>query len=456
MQAHAPQFKLRFIAAAIFALLLVPAIYAQEEDIDVSRENYENALASGLYEEAEVAAKVRLDQAVRAGKAKELSTAELLSDLADIQRLSENYDAALQNYQLAIDIVEGKRDMLNLALVDPVLGIGKTYLESGRADLALSHLNRALHVRSVNEGPHTIEQAEALQLLARAYLQMEEFDDAAEAADRLYLIYQRNYPQDSTQLVPALVRKGRIQGLAGDRRGERSTYNEAVRMATRNDGELSEYLISPYIGLGQSHQSEYFEKLVIAENEEELPEERLLGNAETNLKKALEISQSEDISDWHLRVDALLAMADFQTLNELHILARVLYSESWLILSESLEGRERRRIELEVPVPLLRPPIDLSLGLPYEARTNPSDFDLKTGFITAQFTITRRGRLTDFGLLEMYPKRIQAVEAEIKRGLIEYVYRPRFNGGFAADTPNELIRFQFPYIETPINPEQAL
>jgi hypothetical protein len=456
MQAHALNSSvLKYIAGTFLVLLVVPVLYAQEDNTDYTRENYEAALASGLYEEAEVAAKARLDQAIRAGQVKEYSTAELLSDLADVQRLTGNSNSALQNYELAIEIIEAKRDMLNLALIDPVLGIGKTYLESGRADLALEYLNRALHVRSVNEGPHTLEQAESLQLLALAYLQLEEFADATEAADRLYLIYERNYPQNSMQLVPALVRKGQILGRGGDRRAERNIYNDAVRIAIKNDGESSEHLISPYISLGQSHQHEYYEKLVIAENGEELPEVRLLRNAETFLQKALEISQSESISNWNLHVDALLAMADFQTLNESHSQARVLYSDAWRILSENPAGQKRRAFELEVAVPLLQPPIDLSLGLPYEARANPSDFDVQTGFITAQFTITRRGRLTDFGLLEMHPDRIEAVEAEIKRGLTTYVYRPRFNGGFAADTPNELIRFQFPYLETSVNPTQA-
>jgi len=447
MQPHSRHLIFRSITGALLALLLVPALHAQDDVANTARENYENALASGLYEEAEVVAKVRLDQAIRAGQVKELSTAELLNDLADAQRLSANYSSALQNYELAIEIVEAQRDMLNMALIDPVLGIGKTHLESGRADLALDYLKRAVHVRSVNEGPHTIEQAEALELLALAYLQMEEFDDAADAADRLYLIYYRNYPHNSLQLVPALVRKGQILGLGGDRRSERNTYNEAVQIATRNDGEASEHLISPYISLGQSHQQEYFEKLVLAENEQEMPEQRLLGNAETYLQKALEISQSESISDWNKRVDALLAMADFQTLNESHSQARVLYRDAWRILSENPSGHKRRRFELEVAVPLLRPPIDLSVALPYEARAKPDEFDLKTGFITAQYTITKRGRLTDFGLLEMQPRRFEVVEAEIKRGLIEYVYRPRFNGGFPAETPNEVLRFQFPYVE---------
>ena len=52
--------------------------------------------------------------------------------------------------------------MLDISLAEPLLGLGKAYLESGRANLAMDYLNRALHVRSVNDGPHSIDQAETL------------------------------------------------------------------------------------------------------------------------------------------------------------------------------------------------------------------------------------------------------------------------------------------------------
>jgi tetratricopeptide (TPR) repeat protein len=157
--------SLRLLLTAVIGLAIAPPLFAQEADRAFSREDYQDALESGLYEEAGNAAKMRLQEAVRAGDARELSTVSLLDDLAAVQRLSGEYDLAIQNYELAVELVEENRDMLDLALTEPLLGLGNSYLDSGRADLALEHLERALHVRSVNDGPHSIEQVAALEVL---------------------------------------------------------------------------------------------------------------------------------------------------------------------------------------------------------------------------------------------------------------------------------------------------
>jgi tetratricopeptide (TPR) repeat protein len=447
--------SLRLLLTAVIGLAIAPPLFAQEADRAFSREDYQDALESGLYEEAGNAAKMRLQEAVRAGDARELSTVSLLDDLAAVQRLSGEYDLAIQNYELAVELVEENRDMLDLALTEPLLGLGNSYLDSGRADLALEHLERALHVRSVNDGPHSIEQVAALEVLAESYLQMGSSTEAMAVADRLYLIYERNYPKDSLELVPALVKKGEILGRTGDHRRERNAYFDAIGVVERNDGDTSKFLIAPYVRLGRSHQQQYFDELVAAQSEEGLPEVRLLRNAENFLQKSLDIAQSNPDLEWGLQVDALLAMADFLTLNESHSQARVLYRDAWRIMSENPEGLHRRRLELEVVNPLLQPPLDLSVALPFEVRSKPEDFDLKTGHITTRFTITSRGKLVDFGLVEMLPERIEAIESEVKRGLSQYVYRPRFRGGFATDTPNEVMQFQFPYVETPQNAAMA-
>ena len=60
------------------------------------------------YDEAETMAKARLDAAIRDGQGQQLATVELINDLADVQRLSGNYDTAIQNYELSIEIVESK------------------------------------------------------------------------------------------------------------------------------------------------------------------------------------------------------------------------------------------------------------------------------------------------------------------------------------------------------------
>lgn len=426
---------------------VVPVLFAQEEDADISRENYEDALASGLYEEAEVAAKARLNQAIRAGQVKELSTAALLSDLADVQRLSRNFDSALQNYELAVEIIEDKRDMLNLALSDPLLGIARTYLASGRPDVALDYLNRTLHVRSVNEGPHSIEQAATLEVLADAYRSLGKPGKATDAADRLYLLYVRKYSLDGLELVPVLLKQGHILGDVGDWRRQRNAYVDAIKIVERAEGDQSANLIRPLVSMGNSHMREYFDIYFKAESEEELPQKKLLTEAETYLESAFELTESLSDVDWRMAQEALLALGDFYTVTEEQSRARVMYRSAWDLLSTDEVKLLERQKHLEQISPLLQPEPDLSVALPAGTDLEKSTESFATGHIISQFTVTRRGKLRDIGLLEISPERNDRIEAEVKHALNRFVYRPRFDRGAAVDTSGQLIRYEYPILE---------
>ena len=190
-----------FIAACLLVGATSP-LRAQELTASETWSAYEQALDSGLYSEAEIAAKQLLERAIREGRRDEQSMADLLTKLALVQRLNRDFAAAQQNYELAVNIIESRRDMLDLALVEPLLGIANTHIDNERPDLALAFLDRALHVRHVNEGPHSLEQSETLEVLATAYRQTGKLREAADVADRLYLLYGRNYPDNSMELIP--------------------------------------------------------------------------------------------------------------------------------------------------------------------------------------------------------------------------------------------------------------
>lgn len=447
MQSPTPQFIHRFATCAFLLLLVVPVLFARQDVADYSRENYENALDSGLFDEAETVAKTRLDRAIRAGEVKELSTVGLLDDLADVQRLARNFDSALQNYQLAVEIIEAKRDMLHLALTEPLLGIGKTYLESGRPDLALDYLNRALHVRSVNEGPHSIEQAATLEVLADAYRGMGKPDKAADAAERLYLLYVHKYSENGVELVPVLLKQGHILGDIGEWRRQRNAYTGAIKIVERAEGDKSANLIRPLVGMGNSHMREYFDLVFIAESELEMPDKKLLSDAKTYFESALELTENVSDIDWRISQDAFLAFGDFYTVTEEQSRARVMYRSAWDLLSTDDEKLVQRKRHLEQIIPLLRAEPDLAVALPPGADPEDSDTSYQTGYIVSQFTVTRRGKPRDIGLVEISPERNEKIEAEVKRALTKFVYRPRYDRGAAVETRGQLVRYEFPILQ---------
>jgi len=421
---------------------------AQERNGEFTRADYQEALDSGLYEEAGVAAKARLEAAIQAGNVRDISTVALLGDLAEVQRLTGDYDSAIQNYELAVEIVEEKSDMLDLALIEPLLGLGRTYLESGRADVSVEHIERALHVRSVNEGPHSIEQAATLEALADAHRSVGNFDDAADAAERMYLIYVRKYSDDALELVPILLKQGHILGDIREWRRQRAVYNEALKIAETPDGNLSKYSIRPLVGIGNSYATEYFDRYLSADDEDELPSQNLLDQAENYFDAASGFVQKTPDIDWQIRKDALLSAGDFYTMTDEQSLARLMYRNAWDLLSGTDEKLRERRIELEQIRPLLKPDPDLTVALPAELDLEDPDVELGTGYIESQFTVTRRGKLRDIGLLEILPERNDAIEAEVKRVLTMYIYRPRLELGIATDTTGNTVRFEFPYVKT--------
>jgi tetratricopeptide (TPR) repeat protein len=435
----------RIIATLILVLAGLQSI-ADEPALSAAASNYQDAMDSGLYAEAEAAAKQRLDRALREGRWEDISTAGLLADLALAQRLNGDYEAALQNYEQAVSIVESNADRLDLSLIEPLLGIGKTHAANGRPDRALPFLERALHVRHVNAGPHSLEQAETLETLADTYRSMGQMDDAIEVADRLVVLFSRNFPGESIEIVPALLRKGQLHGEAQNWREERNAYNDAVKIVERSDGKSSVNLVRPLISYGQSHQREYFYLFLKAESEAELPDPRLLHEARTYFESAMELANGAEAGEWRIRSEALLAMGDFLTLTREHGRARIFYRDAWELLTVDLSRLDERRRQLEAVVALSQPTPDLTIALPFDAKDNSSIAAFETGFIVTQFTITRRGRVTDIGLVEIAPDRNDKIEAEVKQRLGQSVFRPRFEGGFAVDTPGQIVRYEFPYL----------
>lgn len=429
------------VLAALAASAAVPAMAEDRAD----RNDYAEAMAAGLYAEAESAAKQALDRALAAGARDDPATANLFVDLAEAQRRGGNYDAARQNFELAIDIVEARTDRLNLALIEPLRGLAETWLDSARPDLAIEPLERALHVRHVNEGPHSIAQDASLEILARAYRQLGDFEAALDVVERRYLVFARAYPGKSPELVPVLLERGRALGDLERRRDEREAYEQAVKIVRANAGKKSAAMIEPLLCLGRSHQDEYFLAFLAATSEEELPDDRLLRQAGEYFESALDIAGNlEPEEHWETIADAHLAFADFHTLSDELGPAGIHYREAWRLLTRNDETHERRVREFETRVPLLEVLPDLTVALPFNADPETRLPRYDTGVIVMQFTITPRGRTRDVGLVDISPARNAAIETEVSASLKRSVYRPRYEKGFAADAPGQTVRYEFP------------
>jgi tetratricopeptide (TPR) repeat protein len=149
-----------------------------EEQLMYQYSRYLDLLDDHVYDVADTVAKrvVELTLKVRGPKSTEYSKA--LINLAIVQHYTGQYDAAQQNFQSAIEIIENNEDRLNAQLVNPLKGLGASQLDAGRPDLANETFSRAVHVTHVNEGPHNLDQVEILESLAETHLRLGSIDGA--------------------------------------------------------------------------------------------------------------------------------------------------------------------------------------------------------------------------------------------------------------------------------------
>ena len=118
-------------------------------------ELFKQLVADGVFDEADTVAKRLVELTLRTKGPQSNDFAKALTNLAIVQFQTKEYDAAKQNFESAIEIIEDNEDRLNAQLINPLKGLGAAQLESGRPDQASATFRRAVHVSHVNDGPMT-------------------------------------------------------------------------------------------------------------------------------------------------------------------------------------------------------------------------------------------------------------------------------------------------------------
>ena len=223
-----------------------------EEQLAAEFERYRRLIGEDALDEADVSAKRIVEMVIKIHGPRSLETSKALSNLALVQSRNGQYDAAIQNFESAVEIIEDVEDRLNEKLVNPLRGLGAAQLSSGRPDLATRTFDRATHITHVNEGPHNIQQVEILEALAQASLMMGETKGARAVLDRIHALNVRHFANDKLALIPSLMRRASWQHAARYYNDERATYRRAIRIIEDNLGKTDPQLILPLQRLGRS------------------------------------------------------------------------------------------------------------------------------------------------------------------------------------------------------------
>ncbi|MEO1202227.1 MAG: tetratricopeptide repeat protein [Pseudomonadota bacterium] len=396
----------------------------------------------GILDEAENVAKRVIEMSIRLFGPTSNDTARALSNLGQIQFLTGDYEAAEQNFEAAIEIIEDNEDRLNAQLVNPLKGLGAAQLENGRPDLAARSYQRAVHITHVNEGPHNLDQVDALQALAEVNLRMGDLESAKNNQDMIYALNLRYYSNDAMSMVPSLMRRAQWQRRTGYHLDERATYRRIIRIIETTQGKDDIQLVPPLLELGES----YF-YIDVTDTQAQF-QTTTAASGEMYFKRAVRIAEEHPNTDWRLQAQTKLAFGDYYNFRGDNGRARRNYRAAWGILSaDDPDIRDVRRRELERPVLLRQDALPRYVGSAKSSDRATSDPDLRSGRIVASYAISSRGRVASLKIVEATPEEFEDVRRIVQRELRSRIYRPKFVEAEPMGSDEQLFTHEFFYME---------
>ena len=407
------------------------------EELGAEFDNYKRLMSEGIYDEADTVAKRVVTLSIQLTGPRSSETAKALTNLGIVQHRNKQFDAAQQNFQAAIDIIEERDDRLNRRLINPLKGLGAAQLEGGRPDLAKQTFTRAIHITHVNEGPHNLDQIDILESLAETNVRLGSIEDAREMHDKIYQLHRRRFEDDQLALIPSLMRRAKWQHRAGYIVDEQATYRRAIRIIETNAGKEDMRLIEPLTKLGESY---FYTDL---HGEQDLHKNPATG--EIYFKRALRIAESNPKSDWATTANSRLSLADYYMILGNVTRARKLYAEIWESLSDN-EAKLLFRDEIFAEaVPLNGRPIPEFAGEAGPSPLGTPSEEFLQGSVTLSFSVTDRGRVTDIEPVEVVPGVFTDMEKLVHREIRGRMYRPRFEDAQPVESANQFFTHLFYY-----------
>ncbi len=415
---------------------------ADEERLLEEFARYRQMVQEGILDEADIAAKRIVELAIKVYGPLSRETASALNNLAIVQHSTGQYDAAIQNFMSAVEIIEVVEDRLNAALVNPLKGLGAAQLSSGQPNQARQTFERATHITHVNEGPHNLEQVEILESIAETYVRMGELDEARETLDRIHALNVKHFEENPLGLLPSLMTRADWQHRAGYFADERSSYRRAIRIIEAGGRSDDPLLVEPLRRLGESFY--YFDPETT-----QTQQIGLVATGEMYFKRAVRIAEDAEDFDRQELVQTQLALGDYYTYVEKQSRAKRIYSDVWEKLANDDEGLALRDELFRDPVPIWTEPLPEFAGDGSKLRS-----DINSGRIVVDFDVSVNGRVRELRS-EAFPPEFTDMLRVVHRDIRQRVFRPRIDDGVPVEAPGLRFEHVFSYAQSDLDKMRA-
>lgn len=409
---------------------------------------YKESLTGANYQESDTLAKQIIELSIKLFGINSTESAKALTNLAIAQQHNKEYNAAERNYQASIDIIERVSDRLDVALINPLKGLGATQLANGRPDMAKATFRRAIHVSHVNNGPHNLGQIDVLESMAEIFLAVGEHKEALDIQERMFSIQARKIEPFSLEILPALQNQANWQHRLQMYDRERVSWRKIINVLERHHGKIDLRLIPPLTNLGKSY-------LFITPVEFDMQPQISVASGETYLKRANRIADKNPESGWQIIEQTLLALGDYYVLSGRPNRASKTYKELWTLLSddEARLGDRRDNLEtLNILQNIFPPKYYRSERIDEEF---PDEEEFETGIVSFGYTVNSSGRAIDIVHIETQPPEFEDMSARVRRNLRHLVYRPRLEEGKMVHTPEVTFTHEFMYRPADIPTKQS-
>lgn len=231
---------------------------------------------------------------------------------------------AINLYEEGLEALSQHYGLFSTLLIKPAIRLGNLYMDSGEYQLAFDTFQKAQNIIQRHEGIDAHSQIEVVDLMMIASLHVRQSVSQADKLNEFsYLIAQRNYGEDSPELVPHMIK--RADWLVGTSRFVERYEETTVRSSIHKAKELYERAlrIVDQAGLQGSWKRDIYQKLSYVE--------RLQGRkgAIAYMRGAMEAvladSQFDNAERWAARRDYADILTLFGQENE----ASEAYQQAW-------------------------------------------------------------------------------------------------------------------------------